>query len=491
MATGNVIVTAVDVGQGQSTFVEIYNDTAVLIHTLLFDCGTDKPSARTTTNLDYITAKALEKNPPGFDAIFFSHSDKDHISLAEYILKKVKAAKPSTAKVNRVWYGGCPENYIKYKGKSNEINPLNYLAKSGLCAVSDIKGFTADSTSYDTLTKSFTGRLWENPDKDVYVSALAANVISDDPDWDESEDLSATKSAEEKNRVSLIACLFYAGASYVICGDATSRTMGAVNSLLAAGTTVFNKNIMTTLPHHGSRATGLAVKSGAVASTASIAVVDTFAALMKSVSITISAYEKHRHPSLELMNRFIPTQKTPILRDIHLVQKNAHRITSYIDVDITTGTAIIILNCFAYSFESEINTFSTRYSDWGPYFAYNLGTAQAKASQGVVATLPLTTINPFACWRYTTSSAGSTLVGGYADLTTPLTRFTGPALASLFVKSAEQQFLLAEPVADFTKSLLIPIAEPLPAFSVRIKFKVLKTQSESHASIQTNLKQYY
>lgn len=481
MATGNVIVTVVGVGQGQCTFVEIYDDSDVLTHTLLFDCGTDKPGTDTYTNLDYVAAKAIEKKPPGFDAIFFSHSDKDHISLARYVLDKVLESKPS-AKVNEVWYGGCKENYTKYS-----FNILNYIYTKNLCASKNIRGFKADSSDYDKASNEFKWYLWENSNEDVFVRALVANVVSDDPDWDESVDFFTTKTAEEKNRVSLIACLFYANASYVICGDATNRTMGAVNGLLSKGTTLFNNNIMTTLPHHGSRATGLAVKSGQVASLSSVAVVDAFATLMKSVSISISAYEKHRHPSLELMNRFIPTQKTPILRDTRLVQKNTHRITAYMDIDVTTGTAVTIFQGLSYSFESDTNTFSTRYSDWGPYIAYNLGAKQAQKSQGVVVTKPATAINAFACWGYTTASSGSTLVRGYANLALPLVQFTAAATSSLVSKSAEEMPLLAgEPgyVTEENETIT-------PTFRVKLKNQAAKPPSAQRFPVQNKLKQYY
>ncbi len=483
MATGDIRVTVVDVGQGQCTFVEIYDNssTPVLLHTLLFDCGSDKTSDNTYTNLDYIATKAIQKKPPGLDAIFFSHSDKDHISLTHYVLDKIKKAEP-TSKVNQVWYGGSKENFTKYN-----FNILKYIYDAGFCTSANIKGFNTNSTDYTKSKKGFEHFMWRNTNQDVYVRGLVANVISDDPDWDDTTDDFTTKTAEEKNRVSLIACLFYADASYVICGDATNKTMSAVNGLLSDGTTTFDNNIMTTMPHHGSRATGLAVKSGAQASVTSVNVVDTFATLMKSISMTISAYEKHRHPSLELINRFIPTKKTPLLRDPRLVQKNTHRISAYVDIDITTGTSVLIFRGAPYTFESETNTFSTRYSDLGPYFAYNLGTTQAQASQGVVVTKPLTAINPFACWRYITNAAKDTTLAGLSSMAIPLMRFTENALTNLGARALEAPVI----TADVTESLIEIMPESFPTFRIKTKNQAQKIQVVANASIQNKLKHYY
>src|SRR5215213_899170 len=99
MATGNVVVSVVDVGQGQCTFIEVYDDstpTAKLVHAVMVDCGSDKKSDDTPTNLGYIAAKVQEMAKPAFDCIIFSHSDKDHISLTKDVLDKFPPTKKPT-----------------------------------------------------------------------------------------------------------------------------------------------------------------------------------------------------------------------------------------------------------------------------------------------------------------------------------------------------------------------------------------------------------
>lgn len=442
MATGNVIVTVVDVGQGQCTFVEIYNtaSTPKLIHALLFDCGSDKQSNETQTNLQYIATKVSGMTTPTFDCIFFSHSDKDHISLTWDLLQKFSSAKKPVVK--EVWYGGAYEKYTKDK-----FNILDYLQTAGYCTATDIKTTGSNYTGYNETTKQYAIYLWRSDDKSVTVYPIASNALSDNPDWDDN-DLDVTgANAEALNRVSIICGLYYAGSSYVICGDATNKTMGAVNNLFAGGTTVFDQNNMTTIPHHGSRATGFAVASSQKASFSAKLVVNTFSGLLKSKTITVSSFEKHRHPSLELMNSFLPTITNPFLRDPRLKEKNMHRLVANIDIALTQPKGWSLQKTY-YSFDTTSCMFGTRYTQLMNWFAYNLGSTFVTQTKGKTGTAA---INEFACWQFETPSTGSFLVGGYANLSLPLDIFTQDAITatdlekpatempSVFVRTKEGQ----------------------------------------------------
>lgn len=475
MAIGELKINIIDVGQGQCTFVEIYDDDGMnpqLLYTLLFDCGSDKTSNATTTNLDYVVNKALKRSPPGFDAIFFSHSDSDHISLAYYVLSQVIAKCPTSTKptVNRVWYGGNFALYTKHG-----FNILNYISNSKLCASSDIKNFNANSTDYDTSLKRFAYHIWTSGGGDdrVSVNALVANVISDDPDWDDNTAWFTTKTAEEKNRVSLIACLRFKGTVYVICGDATSKTMGACNGLLKDGTTVFDSNSMTTLPHHGSRATGFAVKSGAVASTTAVNIVKTFSANMKSKTISVSAFQKHRHPSMQLMNEFIPTVTTPLVKDPRLKQANSHRVTAQVDIDLGAPSGLIIFKSNDYSFETLINTFSTFYFDGSTTFSYQLGTTTVAKSDGLAVTG--TSINQHACWQYIVAESGAFSIKGFADMSKAA--FTETVTGSTA--------FLAE-----DNTLKLPSCVPTYTVRSKIPAKATRTVPASDRLFESRLKQF-
>ncbi|MGC2236895.1 MAG: hypothetical protein WA584_12090 [Pyrinomonadaceae bacterium] len=434
MATGNVVVTVVDVGQGQCTFVEIYDDTSptpVLIHTLLFDCGSDKKSTGTKQNMQYIADKVAAMAAPAFDCVIFSHSDSDHISLMKTVLDDFPTTSPpNPPKVKLVWYGGNWDQYTKWKSK---FNILDDLVKKDYCPKSEIKTPNSDYTGYDKKTKKYKECFWQSPDKFVTLYGIVSNVLSADPDWDKHKKVGQQKRGEPANRVSIICGLYYAGVSYVICGDATNKTMAAANKLLA-GTTVFDNNIMTTLPHHGSRTTGYAVKSGAKASDNNKLTVTTFAALMKSKTISVSAYQTHSHPSLEVMVDFYP-DGDPLLQDARLKQKNAHRVTSNIDLDLvlkskTSGVPIVKID---HTCETDTNLFSTHYNLGTKTFSYKLKSgAEPAASEGVTATAG--SFNNFACWKYITKSDGKFTVEGYTKLKTGLAAFT-KAPAALMAQS--------------------------------------------------------
>lgn len=425
MATGNVVVNVVDVGQGQCTFVEVYDNasTPKLTNALLFDCGSDKTSDETQTNLNYIVSKVQELDEPGFDCIFFSHSDKDHISLTRYVVDELaKAITPKVPKIKEVWYGGAHDKYTKYG-----FNILNYLVSQKYCANANLKSTPSNCTGYDISTKNYTKPLWQSADTTVTVYPIVSNVVSDDPDWDDNDATFGTTTAEEKNQVSMVCGLYFGGASYVICGDATNKTMAAIDVLFSAGTTVFDNTNMLTLPHHGSRATGLAVKSSATASTLAIAVVDTFSALIKAKTTSVSAYEKHRHPSLELMNHFIPTITSPILRDPRLKEKNAHRAVAYFDVALTQPSGWSLHNT-SYTFDTNTNVFATRYYNGADFLSYNLGSTSVVGTQGLAPSLITIAINGFASWKYQTDTSGNFTLGGYANLSSAI--FTAPAVTT-------------------------------------------------------------
>jgi hypothetical protein len=427
--TGIVEISVVDVGQGQCTFVEIYDKTTSdkkLKHTLLFDCGSDKKSTYTEVNIDYIAKKINGMTTPAIDCIVFSHGDKDHIILTFYLLSKLTGKPP----VGAVWYGGDREKYTKKDKKHPKgRNIINHLVSAGYCTEAEVGTTGSNYTGYDEASGKFNRYFWKSPDKKVTVYPVVSNALSTDPDWDDNDITIPTKTAEEKNRVSIICQLNYDGATYLICGDATNKTMGAVNTLFTAGTTVFDNNKMTTIPHHGSRSTGFAVKSGAKASDEAVAVVNTFATLLKSKTLTASAFEKHRHPSLQLLSSFIPTTTTPIIRDPRLKQKNSHRITAYLDISVGKKSGIKLFERAVYTFESLTNTFTTRYWDGTTTFSYELGDGnEASKSEGLVPTAT-TPINDFACWQYETHPNGQFYLGGYPNLAIPLVLFTGGATA--------------------------------------------------------------
>lgn len=485
MAVDRVIVSIVDIGQGQCTFVEMFDQSQAkpLVHTLLFDCGSDKNSSQTRVNLDYIVTSVLTMNQPGFDCIFFSHSDKDHVSKMRYVLDKIALTTPPV--IGKVVYGGDVNKYTK--GKNNRaFNILSYIYNRGYCALANFINPVSNFTNYYPFFNTYLGDLWANADNTVIVRCLAGNVVSANPDWTSHPPVDQRDSAEVLNRVSLVTGLYFAGKSYVICGDATHETMSAIVQLFRPDTTVFNSNVMTTLPHHGARYTGLAVASGKPASAISINNVQCFSALLKSFTLTVSAYRKHAHPSLELMSYFPPGIVTPILRDSRLAQNNAHFITANIDYNIPYfSSAASVVKGNDQSFESLTNTFTTNYYIAGGLFGYRLGQPNAYVFGGF--TQPPQAINNFGCWRYTTLLNGTTTLGGYPNLSLP--SFTAAPLAppAPVVRAMHPPLVVAEEppqLKDVTEELL-------PLFRVKPKQQAAHCQPITNPSFPSRLKQYH
>lgn len=461
MATGNVIINVADVGQGQCTFVEIYDDSAKLVQTLLFDCGTDKSSTQTENNLKYIAGKVKAMETPAFDCIFFSHSDNDHISLTARLLKLCLPKKPA---IKKVIYGGNFDQYEK-----DEVNILNVLVEQGYCTSDEIISPKTYHSNYDPDEAKYTGTLWENSDATLKVYSLVCNVLSSRGKWKPGEDVPARSSAVAKNTVSLVAGLYYAGSSYIICGDATKGTMGAVLKRMN-GASVFGKNIMTTLPHHGSRTTaGLNAKSR-TASVNARKVVAGFADLLASNTITVSAYALHSHPSLDLINIFEPGLTTPALRDARLKGENVHYMTANIDITLSyetkkagrkRGMSHTAPTNEDTSYESSDNTFTTRYYESPPpaIFSYMLGSSSIETALGT--TDDAGAINEFASWKYTNPPEGKLTLAGYSNLGADTAFTSAPKKSTVFETSGVGDER-AEPV---TRRALPPPPLSMPAFT--------------------------
>lgn len=408
MAVGKVDISVIFVGQGQCTLVEIFDKspTPKLLHLLLFDCGTNKGSEHIDDNLEYIVNKASSRSAAGFDCIFLSHSDTDHTNkvkeVLEAIIKKIKTKK---LVIGKVCYAGARANYFK-----NGYNILDFMEPY---CTSKITALDSNYCKYDDTTEEITENLWATTDEVVSIKGIVANALSEDPDWTENdEDVSGT-TPEAKNQISLVCGLFYTQASYIICGDATNTTMAAVNSAFDTSSDVFKYNHMSTVPHHGSRRTGLKVARGKDPEQDNIDVVKAFSKLLNSQTFTISAYEKHRHPSLQLMNLFVPVRIAPLLRDIRLNQKNSHCIFAYNDSGLETTKGLKIYKDAPYTLETPSNLFTTRYSDGETSYSYDLKSETVKKSEGLKAKA---VINPFACWVFT-ETEDDWNIHGYADMT--------------------------------------------------------------------------
>lgn len=458
MATGKIKVNVVDVGQGQCTFVEVYNTANTLVHTLLFDCGSDHRSAQTPTNLQYIANTVSAMAAPAFDLMAFSHSDNDHVSLMKDLLGYC-THKPA---VKKVFYGG---NYDKYKKRGYNI--LVELVKQGYCTSKELFAPRTDATGFDPKTGVFPEAMWTSDDGEVRVDLLVGNVINDlpeEPDEDEEEapKLPILKGAEALNRVSLVCRVNYNGFDYIICGDATNRTMAMVN--IYFDRKQFPYVPMVTVPHHGSRATGLDVSEGKVPNETAIKNVATFAKICNGRTVTASSYEKHGHPSMELIRYFRPWMANgPLVGDARLGTSRTHLLVSYVDVPLVNLVGAAITKYLYTSYATPSNLYGTNYHNpkVTTLFTYNYA-----ATDNIVGMPPAVTggvpMNSHACWVYTADSLKNDKLEGATQLpVAPMTLFTR-ALTSTGLSAP-----VPVPPLPLSRATLGPALGRLPAARLR------------------------
>lgn len=416
MAIGNVVTTVLDVGQGQSTFTCVYDDStpAKIIHTLLFDCGTDKESVNTETNIDYIASRLALMDTPTLDLLVFSHSDRDHISLMYFVLKAYAARTTVPLAIKDTWYAGSSFFYTK-----NSFNILNYL--HNYCTSFTTPAF--NGTQFNKADGTWKSIIWTDDPvaPNIYVGMLIGNVIDDEPGFFFRTGFGTI--AELKNRVSIVCALIHGDQSVLICGDATNRTMAWVND--AFGTRMLAKNLMVTVPHHGSRSTGLSVASGNAANDRAIDVVKDFVKVANAKTATISSFQKHSHPSLELVNYFLPTLATgEVVDDENLV--DGHFSLFNVDIGLIHAATSASVPRGYHTFTTKANVYTTYYYGGLPGFSYQFTGTTVSAAASFIRT-GASWVSQHACWSFVTSGTGGNSMSGYKYMPrTSDNRFAGP-----------------------------------------------------------------
>lgn len=396
MAIKYVATTVLDVGQGQSTFTCVYDDSSPskIIHTLLFDCGSDKKSPETDNNINYIASRLAGMDTPTLDLLVFSHSDNDHISLMRNVIEAYHKKTTTPLKIKSVWYAGDSEFYEK-----DSFNILTELEK--YC-----KAFTAPDfgeTQFNKKTDQWAGYIWQDSPTTptIKVVMLIGNVIDDKPGVLVKTDFGST--AEKKNRVSIVCALLHDDRSFLICGDATNRTMAWVNEAFAGK--VLGKNLMVTVPHHGSRGTGLDVSSGKTANQKAIDVVKTFVTTANAKTATISAFQKHDHPSLDMVNYFTPKlAAAQVVEDDRL--KKSHFTLFNVDISLTKATSTAKISQGYQTFTTNANIYCTNYFGANPAFSYQFAGKKTGTADAFTGDTPQP-VNMHACWAFLTWPGGA------------------------------------------------------------------------------------
>lgn len=411
MATAYIEVTVVDVGQGQCTFIQTFDSSDRNLQNIIMDAGGSgytSGASNAKHNLTYIANKLTinESTVRPIDCLIFSHSDSDHINLMRYLLEML----PVAPKIHTVWYGGA---YSLYKKSS--FNILDEIVRIGCCKKEQLHSPPANSTGFSTSTYDFTKIMWQNGDKDVDVVLIAGNTIEDKQLLLSGEDEPLpTTDSEDKNMVSIICGLRFKKHLYVMCGDAIYTTMSAVNKTVGLLGLVGYENIMLTIPHHGSRKTGLGVDGGVEASSSAVDVAKSFGISMMPITCTASSKESgsYKHPSYEVMRYISPSifNSKKLVEDKRIDGSNLHYLAANIDVTLKyPNSSGVITNNKGYSnVQSSTNIFTTLYTVDALVFKAELTRfSDNKVTTATALKSGSSAINTGACWIYRSYSNGN------------------------------------------------------------------------------------
>ncbi|HEX6687156.1 MAG TPA: MBL fold metallo-hydrolase [Solirubrobacterales bacterium] len=224
-----------DVGQGDSTLVQICEDGEDFGELVLVDCGEKNSPMDVAGNdaLAYLIG-AIDKNSrergdmvPRVDMLFITHPDEDHFNkLAELIQGPYPSFDDEKLSFDAVYYGGKPGNY-----------PAGFIA--GLPCAGGAKKL--DSTQHAKIDAAgVVTPDWEFAGGEVDVYLLSANFPS--------------RAAAKKNPKSIVLMFDLDGSKVTLQGDAEGSVESHILRTFEDAEDGFLNAIAMKLGHHGSRA---------------------------------------------------------------------------------------------------------------------------------------------------------------------------------------------------------------------------------------------
>ena len=309
-----IVVVQLDVGQGNSTFVEIYRNTKKnpdnLVATALFDLGSERAKREAgDPSVEYIVNKLNSMTKPKIDFCSLSHSDSDHINLVQRLLSYFDP--PNTTdpqkpilEVGKVVFGGPRRKFAK----RNDPNVIDELERYQTGKTPKPGPLSANSCSFIRNTPMFKINEVE------FFLLIGNHARGKDQNFDEHIKQNRWRmDSYSLNTYSLIFVVVYAGWQYVITGDATAATISEANYLIKKYNVTFANVAVLNMPHHASETTTFSLtgrgsrhlKNKQVPTVAK-GVIETFSSNIKPMTIHSSAEQvgHFRHPSAYAMSYF-------------------------------------------------------------------------------------------------------------------------------------------------------------------------------------------
>jgi hypothetical protein len=303
MAISRISYHVMAVGQGNGTLAVYYDQNNKPIDVVIMDFGSDTTTQSSSGPIAVLYALSILRAMPKtkIGAIFFSHSDFDHISLMARLLAFFP---PGTLPIGGVFFSGDISLYTKGKdpNKTNILQdlvrylparrtltafPANYSSFAGAAAtpITSVQGFPyyiliANAASPRRAKQLDSG----NPPKKLQRNAYAVNTES------------------------LVIVADSSGHQFVMAGDATAQTLAKINDRIRdhpAAAANLPDVFHATVPHHGSITT-TATRRGLGRGGDWDATLQTYVDRLKarSVSVTAGIENEHSHPSAFILQYY-------------------------------------------------------------------------------------------------------------------------------------------------------------------------------------------
>lgn len=293
-----------DVGQGNGTFVEVFNNGLAMppTHAVLVDFGSEKSKdIAGPPAIKFVTDRLKAMATPTLHSVFLSHSDSDHWNLVPDLLKD--AAFTGTT-ISKVFYGCNSANYtiIKKKGgKKIRHSVLKDLQTYGV-AKTDILPM---ADAYTNFNKKDTTGQWPTFDTLggwVNIRVLVANCPTP-TSTASGKKRKVSASGPEPNTQSIVLVVECAGKRILLTGDATATTLAWINAKLnkSKAEDQVDNTFMLEVPHHGSAVTIVDNTSATPWAAA-----EKLVSLSKPNSVSASAdfHRGFKHPDVQVIDKF-------------------------------------------------------------------------------------------------------------------------------------------------------------------------------------------
>lgn len=406
MTVAKIHFTCLDVGQGLSTFVELFDqdrDDADPTHTILLDLGSRGDREAGKSSADWISERLKRMAQPTIDAMFLSHEDEDHHNLIGRVLDDYtpfipgEQEGPDTLLIRYVLYGGVYKKYRRKKvSKTNILSRLDRFMRKN--DDDDPVETYDETTAAPSAMCSFEGDDTEacyTIADTVKAYVLTGNLATGSRRVVGGK---SSRDAYEINSDSLVVVLGAMGTQFLSTGDATGVSMyvSSRNLREQAPEHLVDNIFGTTAPHHGSAGTAFEVKMLKPPNQTAREVVEEFVKLVNTKSLVASASfsNNFKHPSADLLSYFwvkLPHNEEPTWNDDELNEHHYYtaffgkRLYEREDENEKTKQTIVS------SWPKRSNMFSIQTQD--PLFttAYRIG--RFDRSDAVIPPNPIVTWN--------------------------------------------------------------------------------------------------